>query len=126
MLCKTLYIVSRWLSSVAGLGAALVCEDMYTRAWSVKPISRYFKKPKSTSVFKKPKNAEHRTNKSEKSVAIGFPMLRTLLVNIYIAIPATSVDSEHVFSMGSQVCSDRRSSRTPQHIEQLVFLSQNM
>ena len=44
----------------------------------------------------------------------------------YLAIPATSVDSERVFSRCGQVCSDRRSSLTPQHIEQLVFLSQNL
>ena len=44
----------------------------------------------------------------------------------YLAIPATSVASERIFSKCGLVCSDRRASLSPQHVEQLVFLSHNL
>ena len=43
-----------------------------------------------------------------------------------LGIPATSVVSERLFSKYDLVISDRRSSLSPQHVEQLVFLSQNL
>jgi len=44
----------------------------------------------------------------------------------YLNIPAISVASERVFSKCGLVVSDRRASLSAQHVEQLVFLSQNM
>lgn len=44
----------------------------------------------------------------------------------YLAVPATSVASERIFSKCGLVCSDRRAALNPQHVEQLVFLSQNL
>lgn len=44
----------------------------------------------------------------------------------YLAVPATSVASERVFSKCGLVCSDRRSALKPQHVEQLVVLSHNL
>lgn len=43
-----------------------------------------------------------------------------------LGIPATSVASERLFSKCGLIISDRRSSLSPQHVEQLVFLSQNL
>ena len=43
-----------------------------------------------------------------------------------LAIPSTSVASERVFSKCGRVCSERRSLLSPEHVEQLVFLSQNI
>jgi len=43
-----------------------------------------------------------------------------------LGIPATSVASERLFSKCGLVISDRRSSLSQQHVEQLVFLSQNL
>ena len=44
----------------------------------------------------------------------------------HLGIPATSVASERVFSKCGLVCSDRRTSLKPQHVEHLVFLSHNL
>ena len=44
----------------------------------------------------------------------------------YLGIPATSVASERVFPKCGRVCSERRSLLTPQHVEQLVSLAQNL
>jgi hAT family C-terminal dimerisation region len=44
----------------------------------------------------------------------------------HLGIPATSVASERVFSKCGLVCSDRRASLKPQHVEHLVFLSHNL
>lgn len=44
----------------------------------------------------------------------------------YLAIPATSVASERLFSKCGLVCSDRRAALNPQHLEQLVVLSHNL
>jgi hypothetical protein len=49
-----------------------------------------------------------------------------MVARAYLGIPATSVASERVFSRCGLVCSDRRSSLSPQHVEELVFLSQNL
>jgi hypothetical protein len=45
---------------------------------------------------------------------------------VYLAIPASSVASERIFSKCGQVCSERRAALTPQHVEHLVFLSHNL
>lgn len=60
-----------------------------------------------------------RTNKSK------YPSV-ALVARAYLGIPATSVASERVFSKCGRVCSERRSLLSPQHIEQLVFLAQNL
>ena len=44
----------------------------------------------------------------------------------YLAIPATSVASERLFSKCGLVCSDRRAALNPQHLKQPVVLSQNL
>lgn len=48
-----------------------------------------------------------------------------VVVRILLSVPATSVSSERLFSKTGQVISDRRSRLTPQHAEELCFLSQN-
>jgi hypothetical protein len=48
------------------------------------------------------------------------------IARVYLAVPATSVESERLFSKCGLVCSDRRLSLSPQHVEHLVFLSKNM
>lgn len=54
-----------------------------------------------------------------------FPCVADVARSI-LAIPATSVDSERLFSKCGLVVSDRRSSLSSQHVEQLVFLSHNL
>jgi hypothetical protein len=49
-----------------------------------------------------------------------------VVARVYLGIPATSVASERIFSKCGRVCSERRSLLSPQHIEQLVFLSHNL
>lgn len=49
-----------------------------------------------------------------------------LVARAYLGIPATSVASERVFSKCGRVCTERRSLLSPQHVEQLVFLAQNL
>jgi hypothetical protein len=44
----------------------------------------------------------------------------------FLGIPATSVASERIFSKCGLICSDRRAALSPQHVEQLVFLSHNL
>lgn len=44
----------------------------------------------------------------------------------YLSVPATSVASERIFSKCGLICSERRAALTPEHVEQLVFLSQNL
>jgi hypothetical protein len=43
------------------------------------------------------------------------------VAKVYLAIPATSVPSERVFSKCGRVCSERRSMLSPQHVEHPVF-----
>jgi hypothetical protein len=50
-----------------------------------------------------------------------FPDIATV-ARSYLAIPATSVASERIFSKCGLTVSDRRSSLSPQHTEQIVFL----
>lgn len=49
-----------------------------------------------------------------------------VVARAYLGIPATSVASERVFSKCGRVCSERRSLLSPQHVEQLVFLANNL
>lgn len=49
-----------------------------------------------------------------------------VVARMFLCIPATSVASERVFSKCGRVCSERRSLLSPQHVEHLVFLSQNI
>lgn len=53
-----------------------------------------------------------------------YPLL-SKVVRVILAVPATSVSSERLFSRAGQIISDRRSSLTPTHAEQLCFLSKN-
>lgn len=48
------------------------------------------------------------------------------VARVYLGIPATSVASERIFSKCGRVCTERRSLLSPNHIEQLVFLAQNL
>jgi hypothetical protein len=49
-----------------------------------------------------------------------------VVARAHLGIPATSVASERVFSKCGRVCAERRSLLSPQHVQQLVFLSKNM
>ena len=40
----------------------------------------------------------------------------------HLAIPATQVTSERLFSSAGQIVSDRRTMLLPEHVEQLLFL----
>jgi hypothetical protein len=53
-----------------------------------------------------------------------YPML-SQVARLLLAVPATSVSSERLFSKAGAIISDRRSKLSPQHAEQLCFLSQN-
>lgn len=56
-----------------------------------------------------------------------YPTL-AVVARSYLGIPSTSVANESVFSKCGRVCSERRSLLilSPEHVEQLVFLSQNL
>jgi hypothetical protein len=43
----------------------------------------------------------------------------------YLCIPGTSVPFERLFSTGGNICTDYRTSLSPDHAEQLIFLSKN-
>ena len=47
------------------------------------------------------------------------------LARKYLAIPATSAPSERVFSLAGNICSRRRASLSPDHLDALVFLNAN-
>jgi zinc finger BED domain-containing protein 1 (E3 SUMO-protein ligase ZBED1) len=51
-----------------------------------------------------------------------------IVARAYLGIPATSVASERVFSKcgGGGVCTERRSMLSPQHVQQLVVVGQNL
>jgi hypothetical protein len=53
---------------------------------------------------------------------VRFPDIATV-ARSYLAIPATSVTSERIFSKCGLTVSDRRSPLSPQHTEQIVFFS---
>ena len=49
-----------------------------------------------------------------------------VVARAFWGISATSVASERVFSKCGRVCSERRSLLSPQHVEQLVCLANNL
>lgn len=59
-----------------------------------------------------------------KDNAVRFPIM-SIFARKYLAVQGTSVPSERVFSKGGIVVSDFRTCLTPEHAEQLIFLSVN-
>jgi hypothetical protein len=53
-----------------------------------------------------------------------FPHVASV-ARIYLAIPATSVPSERIFSSTGLIISDRRNRLKPSHVEQLIFINKN-
>ncbi|XP_046868716.1 E3 SUMO-protein ligase ZBED1-like isoform X1 [Drosophila willistoni] len=54
-----------------------------------------------------------------------FPAIKTLMLK-YFCIPATSVQSERVFSKAGQIVSDRRTRLKEENVNILLFLNQNL
>uniref|UniRef100_A0A667X1D9 BED-type domain-containing protein n=1 Tax=Myripristis murdjan TaxID=586833 RepID=A0A667X1D9_9TELE len=54
-----------------------------------------------------------------------YPLL-AMLAKRYLCIPGTSVAAERVFSTAGDIVSAQRSTLTPQHVDQLVFLQKNL
>ncbi|XP_026117915.1 zinc finger BED domain-containing protein 1 [Carassius auratus] len=54
-----------------------------------------------------------------------FPLL-SKLAHMHLCIPGTSVAAERVFSTAGDIISAQRSSLTPEHADQLLFLKKNM
>lgn len=52
---------------------------------------------------------------------IKYPHIKYLTLQ-HLAIPATQVTSERLFSTAGQIVSDRRTLLLPEHVEQLLFL----
>lgn len=50
----------------------------------------------------------------------------TKLAKTYLAVPATSVPSERVFSKAGEIISAKRSALISENVEKLIFLSINM
>ena len=53
-----------------------------------------------------------------------FPTL-SKLAKSFLCIPATSAPSEHIFSAAGNICSQKRASLSPRHVEMLTFLAMN-
>ncbi|KAG9278171.1 zinc finger BED domain-containing protein 1-like [Astyanax mexicanus] len=53
-----------------------------------------------------------------------FPMLSKLSKS-FLCIPATSTPSERIFSAAGNICSQKRASLSPRHVEMLTFLAMN-
>ena len=60
-----------------------------------------------------------------KIEAVRYPTVAKLAQK-YLCLCATSVASEHVFSCGGHVVSDRRTCLKPEKVDSLVFLALNM
>lgn len=54
-----------------------------------------------------------------------YPRL-SILARKYLSLVATSVPSERVFSTAGQVISERRSRLTTEHVEQILFMHENI
>ena len=53
-----------------------------------------------------------------------FPTLSNLAKS-FLRIPATSTPSEWIFSAARNICSKKRASLSPRHVEMLTFLGMN-
>ncbi|XP_074537188.1 E3 SUMO-protein ligase ZBED1-like [Halichoeres trimaculatus] len=53
-----------------------------------------------------------------------FPTL-SKLAKSFLCIPATSTPSERIFSTAGNICSQKRASLSPEHVEMLTFLAMN-
>ena len=55
---------------------------------------------------------------------LAYPRLYSLAIK-YLIIPATSAQSEKIFSTAGLILDDRRSRLTDEHLNMLIFLSRN-
>ena len=53
-----------------------------------------------------------------------FPLIKSLIFK-YLCVPATSVESERVFSKAGQIVSDRRTRLKEGNVNVLLFFNQN-
>ncbi|KAL3244536.1 hypothetical protein MRX96_002295 [Rhipicephalus microplus] len=67
----------------------------------------------------------YHTKKSQQLSKLRYPSVAKLRTQ-YLPIPATSVPSERAFSVAGEVVSVRRERLLPDHVEQLIFLHDNM
>ncbi|XP_048857121.1 E3 SUMO-protein ligase ZBED1-like isoform X1 [Brienomyrus brachyistius] len=56
---------------------------------------------------------------------VSFPLL-SKMAKRYLCIPATSVSAERVFSTAGDIVTAQRSTLTPEHVDQLLFLHKNL
>lgn len=54
-----------------------------------------------------------------------YPLLSNLAKR-YLCIPGTSVSSERVFSTAGDIITAQRSTLTPEHLDQILFLHKNL
>ena len=87
--------------------------DMYCRAPSLPLTSEKKDEPPET-----PMDWWHRHEGA-------YPLLSRLSKR-YLCIPGTSVAAERVFSTAGDVVTAKRSTLTPEHVDQLVFLHKNL
>lgn len=101
--------------------------NTFSGATAQQPVSAYAKAEEEVSKFRgaPPIPLSEDPLSWWRKNEVMYPLL-SKLAKRYLCIPATSVSAERVFSTAGDIVTAQRSTLTPEHVDQLLFLHKNL